>query len=461
MSPEENNSVASGGVPGINPLDLTGSTTPATNLSMADSLASAEDNLTSAGMAAQLKPSDTIGLDQIGASDPVATMAPQSEPLVPASPVPGSIGSVTSVPPVASPAIDPTMDFGMNGGSNSALAGQPDGAMDTGAMASTTAGFGMPTANNAFGTEPTVPQTTASFVGTANGTMLPNSAVDPANNAQTFGTGTETTDSNMSAATPAVNVPYNPFAPNPGVSNTASPFPDLSGQKSSSSIPPALQPPVEKTSAGLGVKGEKKMVPMLVAVLMGVLIVALLASTIIFAIMWQNAEKASVSNTDNGGNSGTVTNPITPPGQVAGDTLTIMSCTKSDGAENAEVFGELQSLDRNVMANFKNGELTSIDLTGVYTMPSNEAAEGLRPFFESQAATFEALAGGYGVAPLVSSFEIVNNTITQNVSATSENLTGEFVPVFGMSLDEAGGVDKTLDGVTANLQNAGFVCVQE
>ena len=70
-------------------------------LSMADSLASAQDNLTAAGNATADTP-NAIGLDEISAAKPEAEMAsPMEEPLTPAAPVPGSIGSVTSVPPLA------------------------------------------------------------------------------------------------------------------------------------------------------------------------------------------------------------------------------------------------------------------------------------------------------------------------------------------------------------------------
>ncbi len=79
------------------------------NLSMADSLASAEDNLTAAGMAAPAA-STSVSLDEISADKPEAIMEnPVEEPLVPAGPVPGSIGSATSGAPVAEPT-EPAME---------------------------------------------------------------------------------------------------------------------------------------------------------------------------------------------------------------------------------------------------------------------------------------------------------------------------------------------------------------
>lgn len=111
MNPDGTNSSTNTGTTGGSPatgMGATGSVVPpaldftssspaeATSLSMADSLASAADNLTSAGMAAKEPDTGSIGMDQIGASDPSATMELPDEPLVPAAPVPGSIGSVTS-----------------------------------------------------------------------------------------------------------------------------------------------------------------------------------------------------------------------------------------------------------------------------------------------------------------------------------------------------------------------------
>lgn len=99
MNPEENNPLTSStGMPGMGGMNNQAAMPGIGGLSMADSLASAQDNLTSAGLAAP-SAQGVMGLDQLGASNPEAVMAPpMEEPLVPAAPVPGSIGSVTSVP---------------------------------------------------------------------------------------------------------------------------------------------------------------------------------------------------------------------------------------------------------------------------------------------------------------------------------------------------------------------------
>lgn len=117
MDPTKTTQTPAAGVPGAtaNTAPMAGAETPVSatpgaldftgnsmnGLSMADSLASAQDNLTSAGMAANGTGSATLDLGQLGSSDPQATMNRPDEPLVPAAPVPGSIGSVTSGPATA------------------------------------------------------------------------------------------------------------------------------------------------------------------------------------------------------------------------------------------------------------------------------------------------------------------------------------------------------------------------
>lgn len=97
MDPENNN-------PLTNPSASAAGTTPNIDSMMnGDSMTSAADTLTSAGLAADTG-TDTLNLDQISATQPEAVMAPPvEEPLVPAAPVPGSIGSVTSVPADTAP----------------------------------------------------------------------------------------------------------------------------------------------------------------------------------------------------------------------------------------------------------------------------------------------------------------------------------------------------------------------
>lgn len=195
MNPGDNNPLnntgagaTDGGAMGSSPLDFSApaGSSSVNGLSMADSMAAAQDNLTSAGMAAPDANSNALGLDQISSMDPAASMATSDQPLVPAAPVPGSIGSVTSVPPLT-PAPDP---------------------------ADSTAATGI-NPNNPFANTTTT--TIAEGAGGVGSALPTGSAADLAK-----------------ASEPVP--PYNPFAAQPGAMPTTS----------SSSIPDALQPAAEK-----------------------------------------------------------------------------------------------------------------------------------------------------------------------------------------------------------------------
>lgn len=245
MNPGDNNpsnntgtGAAGGSTAGPSPLDWSA---PAGNssvngLSMADSMAAAQDNLTSAGMAAPDASSNALGLDQISSIDPTASMATSDQPLVPAAPVPGSIGSVTSVPPLApAPEVPDTTTTAPT---------EPSGVA----------------ANNPFANTPAT--TIAEGAGGVGSALPTGSAAD------------------MAKASEPVP-PYNPFAAQPGVAPTTS----------SSSVPDGLQPAVEKFT---GDAGEKKPRNMLTLILGG--LAALFAvTTIIFVVLWMQA-KDSVSS---------------------------------------------------------------------------------------------------------------------------------------------------------------------
>lgn len=105
MNPEENNPLANPGVPnfGVSNGQIN---IPGNDQAMSDNLSMAGDSLTAAGMAAGPTIPGPVSFNQ---SDPIsnseANFTPAEEPLVPADPVPGSIGSVTSVPaePLSNP----------------------------------------------------------------------------------------------------------------------------------------------------------------------------------------------------------------------------------------------------------------------------------------------------------------------------------------------------------------------
>lgn len=108
MNPEENNPLANPGVPNFGMANGQ-MNIPGNDLAMNDSLSMAGDSLTAAGMAATPTMSGPLNFNQLDSvesgNNPAIT--PNEEPLVPAAPVPGSIGSVTSVPPAAEPMANP------------------------------------------------------------------------------------------------------------------------------------------------------------------------------------------------------------------------------------------------------------------------------------------------------------------------------------------------------------------
>lgn len=240
MNPSDNNPTspfgASGAAGGVtpSPVDFTNPSNLNTNtssLSMSDSLSSAKEDLTSAGQAATTSTSGATSLSDSGS----AAMETPMQSLTPAEPVPGSIGSVTSVPPKAPEPMDMSALSGNKMANNSSAgAGMGAGATMSAGQATTTAG----------------------------------------------------------QSTTPVQPYYNPFARNsmPGsgfsggsTSNTASAMPT-----SSTNIPPALQPQTEKFSDKLKMPKEKKGNVM---ALLGWLLAALFAvAAVIFAILWQQAE---------------------------------------------------------------------------------------------------------------------------------------------------------------------------
>lgn len=270
------------------PVDLTGELSSTSNLSMADSLDSAQDNLTSAGMAAADSGPVAMGLDQIGASDPSAQMARPEEPLVPADPVPGSIGSATSGPslppaPEAAPVMDPagsatpSVDMAANPAVAPVMSAQPE-AMPTTAPVTPDVNLPDPVANAA----PAQPTTLPGTMPVTDGAAVTAAAA---------------------AETPS-QAPYNPFAPAPG-------------QTSSNNVPTALQPRTEKFSSNGG-KDKSKIMTMIFAILS----VILATAAIIFAVLWIKAMNEPKIVYVPGDNVGTVEPPSDDVVEPVGELVT-------------------------------------------------------------------------------------------------------------------------------------------
>lgn len=237
MNPSDNNPTspfgAGGATGGVtpSPVDFTNPSNLNTNtssLSMSDSLSSAKEDLTSAGQAATTGISGAASLSDSGS----ASMTTPMQSLTPADPVPGSIGSVTSVPPKA----PEPMDMSALSGSKMAGSGSAGAGMGTGAAMNA----GQPATTSAQSTTPVQPY-------------------------------------------------YNPFTRN-NVSGSGFGGHGAAGAAptSSTNIPPALQPQTEKFSDKLKMPKEKKGNIM---ALLGWLLAALFAvAAVIFAILWQQAE---------------------------------------------------------------------------------------------------------------------------------------------------------------------------
>lgn len=384
-------------------LDFVSSDSATTNLSMADSLASAADNLTSAGMAAKELDNGSIDMGAIGASDPSATMERPNEPLVPAAPVPGSIGSVTSGPAVA------TTD-------------------DT-----TTPGLGGATAAPALGVAPT---------------------------ATTGATEPVTTATSASTPAPASAEPYNPFAAKMGAAapatGTSAPagaarpfsFGARPGQTSSMNVPAGSQPATEKFSAKMA-GGAKK--SNLVTVVLAILAMVSLVMAIVFAVLWQQAladEKL-------------VYVPSSPDEGNVSEVVTMMTCTKDLGAQEEAGLIGLTSHNVTMATSFTNDQLSAASMVHRYGFGDATQAEAARSYADEAVAWYAQVAAGLGIAPVNSVITVENTTMALNVEATVAQLQGDYIAVFDLPRSDAGAVNTNREAVQANYEGNGYLCTED
>lgn len=415
MNPNENNpsspTGASGAVGGAapsasgipSPVDFTNPSALNTNtssLSMADSLASAQDNLTSAGQAANTGASTAVGLGQLGANDPSASMERPMETLKPADPVPGSIGSVTSVPPLAQPTTGDA-NFGSATGSASVANAAMTGMSTTTTSATT-------------------------------GVAAPASSAAPL----TAGTGTAATTS----AKP-VQPYYNPFArTNMGASATTS----------STNVPPALQPQVSKFSDKFSGTGEKKKGNLMM--LLGWLLAALFAvAAVVFAILWIGAKD----------NERIIYRDPPVSQQPVTDTVAVMNCTQDLGEASIEGLANLTNTRREIAARFVNDQLDKLDFANVYTFTDDVAAEAARGYFDGQNVWYGEIANALGIEAIATGLNIEGNTARYDLSVTAANLAGDYIGVFALTPNAEGTVDKSLTSIEQAYTGAGFICATE
>lgn len=412
MNPNDNNPFAASGASGastgstpLSPLDFTNPDTLNTNtssLSMSDSLASAQDSLTSAGQAAP-STSNTIGLDQLGLDKPSASMDAPTQPLTPAAPVPGSIGSVTSVPPVSSDSL----------GSNAT----------------------MPPVSTAPSTPNPAPVTTSN---------MPSLGGSGSNSS---------TNSTGNSARPY----YNPFA-QPSSSSTASgsaPTPAIPSATptSSTNVPPALQPQGEKFSDRLSKtqstntgKGSSK----LMLLLGWVLAVVFAATSVMLFIFWQNAQKAADEK-----------EIIYVDRDPVEEKLSMLNCTQNLGADEELGLEGLTWHSRDMSATFKNDALASMTLFNNYTFADAEVTNNAQWYFDDLTTMYTDMANNLGVDGLAISGELTDTVRTYNIGANVDQLVGDFVGTFMLNTNDEGTIRGSRDEVKQAYEDAGFVCTVE
>lgn len=387
MNPEETNPMANTGAAGTTSGGMAGSlmdfttSNDGTKLSMADSLASAEDNLTSAGMAAKTIGSDAIGLDQIGASDPTATMARPDEPLTPAAPVPGSLGSAMSGPAIGTtmPSAGTTSPMGASSTGVASAGTSSAGTMSTGAEASSTSSMG---GASGFTTAPaTGTSSTAMNAGMGASTAVP------------MGSG-------MTGS--ASQAPYNPFA---------------------IQEPAPVQPKVDMAAA---TKSKKK--PNTVMIIMIGLIAVLAVAVVVLAVLWQQAV--------NNPKIKYVTQQPAEEQPVAEDVTLV--CSKTMGAE--EVGGEgmvgLTSVTETDRMSYVAGTLSNVAVTQNYLFADAMAAQGMAPMFDQIVAGMPGTAN-YVVNDMAVDFSVELSGDQLSGWALNQGQTTEGESLINLGAEEA------------------------
>lgn len=396
MNPENNNPFSNSGLGGTSstgagtpPLNMATSTNSMNGgLSMADSMASAQDNLTAAGLASP-NPSNVMGLDQIGATSPSAMMTPPADdPLVPAAPVPGSIGSVTSMPmaDAAAPA--------------------------------------------AMGTAPSAPAAQSAATGSMFNPVTP----EAANPTQA--------DATASAA------PYNPFAK--PATNTAAPATATAaagGAAKAPTTPGAFQPAAVAKKVSLKDKmGGDKFKNPLVLILCGIIAV-LAVALIVFIVLFINAlnDKEYIYMPS-------PNNPETARREV-------LTCTRQIAGEEIGKAGAVWG-DTEIVANYENSDLTTINSVNRVTFDSPDAANIARGEYEASLWERANANGGN----LDGEVLVEGAVVTMNVRATKDTagmiLSGKVVETTNEEGEAVSGVqvDTNLDAVQAEFVNQGFGC---
>lgn len=329
--------------------------------------------------------------------DGTASMAQPMQPLTPAEPVPGSIGSVTSVPPLAPEPMDMS---GLNNGSAKAS--------------------NMPVMGQAGGSKP-------------------------------------------ADAAPAQPY-YNPFTRN-NVGGSMGMATSTTTPASGANVPPVLQPSTGKFSDRLKqTTAEKK--PHSIMPLLGWLLALLFAVVaVVFAILWQTAE----------GKEKVVYYPSTNPdgeqqpeepgddqeGEPPAAVIATVNCTRDLGSEEVAGLVGLTGRNQVLKASYTDGALATIQIATNYTFADAASADAAREYFDGEDAAYAQIAESLGIAPITVGYNIAENILTYELSATPDKLVGEYADRFMLPKAEDGTVVTEAEAVKSSIEAAGMVCTVE
>lgn len=422
MNPQENNPLANPGVPNLGSSNSSGiGSMPSSNsggLSMADSLASAEDNLTSAGLAASGRTSSSAAA-QLGESSttPKSPFAPIDEPLMPAAPVPGSIGSAMSAPATSS--------------TSSPFAS--DGA---------TSPFATDATSSPFASDST-PAPTSTSGPIPNPSLAPTSGPMPAPAVapQPYNPFASTPANNPSASTPASS------AAAPTALSQSTPINPFSGAKSttpntSPSVNPAFQPAPKSPKLA---KGGKKTGSHISTIIMAGLVVILAITTAIFAILYFNAIN----------NPKIVYVPTTSEDQPS-ETISSLSCSHTgDFGYLLGEGGRSVSGSDKLTANYVNGELRGVVFNTRVDFGNEDEANAALAQLEANRADLMALVSNSFVADYAVESGVLGAVIASVNGSLNESDAN--ILLYNNNADYAG-TSVSPEDVENYYSNNGYVC---
>lgn len=418
MNPDNNNPFSSTGA-GATPnsygsmsntnYGTTGAMGTANSMSPAsDSLTSAADTLNAA---AGLNPNGVSapGYNQYSttsSTDTTPQLSVAEGPLTPAAPVPGSIGSVTSVPPVATP---------------------ESSAMPTFAPAGSTTG---------------------SYDSTATGT-----ATNTATTSNMFTPAAGTTGATTAGTTSAATQPYNPFAKDSNKTATTSQTASTGTASAAHQSAPATSATTPSAAmnaakaAAAGAKGGNTKQPSKLMLILGIALAITTISTIVFIILYIQALNSPKT---------IQVPPMTNNNNVTTSSVKNLTCTQE--ATNSEGGATINEL----IAKYVDDSLDTITLSTTDNYGTPEAAQAAQDAFISQREARLNIAG-ISQEPFTVAYNIEPSgdisVLKYSISAKADQLNASNAEsAFGGFTTVDGEVDTALESIRSNYESVGYVC---